>query len=101
MTDVPPPLAWLPSLADSMERALGFRVRVDLHPTVNPLVYTVKFFFEDSVPSKLSLKLWNLVQQYAVKNDCVPEGKVMLTPFLMVVRIVVKRRLGMDKNETP
>lgn len=84
-----------------MQRALGCSVLAQVKSTVNPLVYQVKFIFGEHQPGKRMLMLWNLVQRYAWKNDAVPEGKLEAEGHSMTVRMGMKRRLGLPKNQDP
>lgn len=98
---VPPPLAWLPSFCSSMGGALGTSVSFDLQTTVNPLVYIVKFNFGEPISGKRMMLVWNLYQQYAAKNDTVPQGKVESEGNSMTTKVAIKRRLGLPRNEHP
>lgn len=85
----------------STSRALGQPINYDLRASVNPLVYTVRLRWQDPIPGKLRLGIWNLFQFWAHKNDAVPEGKVEAGDRSMFLSIGTKRRLGEDKNEVP
>jgi hypothetical protein len=85
-----------------MQRALGCSVIAQVKNTINPLVYNIVFEFGEAQPGPRMLLLWNVVQRYAWKNDAVPEGKLELDEGRrLAVRMGVKRRLGLPKNETP
>lgn len=99
--ELPPPLAWVPSVAASLSRALGCGVTAEVRPTINPLVYTLRFKFGESQPGRRMLLLWNLVQMYAWKNDAVPQGKIETEGSVLTIRMGTKRRLGQPKNLTP
>jgi len=53
------------------------------------------------LPGDLVLKVWNLMQKWIVKNDCVPNGKVATSSTSIVANIIIKRRLGNPKNDSP
>lgn len=84
-----------------MEGALGTSVSFEVNKTVNPLVYTVKFTFGEPVSGKRMMLVWNLYQQYAAKNDAVPQGKVESEGTSLTTRVIIKRRLGLPRNEHP
>lgn len=73
----------------------------EARPTVNPLVYTIKFTFGEPISGKRMMLVWNLFQQYAAKNDTVPQGKVESDGPKMTTQVVIKRRLGLPRNEHP
>lgn len=101
MQEFPPPLAWLPGFALSMGGALGTSVLFDARPTVNPLVYVIKFTFGEPISGKRMMLVWNLFQQYAAKNETIPQGKVESDGPKMTAHVVIKRRLGLPRNEHP
>lgn len=97
-----PPLMWVPDVSDSMSRALGTACSYEVRSTVNPLMYRIVFSFGERQSGKQMLLLWNVVQQYAAKNDAAPQGKVESEDGRrLAVDIVVKRRLGPPRNEQP
>jgi hypothetical protein len=98
---LPPPLVWFGTYVRSVGRALGQNPTFSAKPSVNPLIYTVKVAWEEPLSGKLVNSVWNLLQQWAVLNDCVPEGAVSETPTSITVRMIVKRRLGAPKDVTP
>jgi len=73
----------------------------DVKATVNPLVYMVSVRWEEDLPGSLVLKVWNLMQKWLVKNDCVQNGNIATSPTSIIANIIVKRRLGNPKNESP
>jgi len=73
----------------------------DVKPTVNPLVYTVSIKWVEDLPGSLVLKVWNLMQRWLTKNDCVPNGQATISPTSLTINVIVKRRLGNPKNESP
>lgn len=73
----------------------------DVRPTVNPLVYIVKASWPERVAGHITLQIWNLFQKWLVTNDCVPNGNVATEPTSITVQVVVKRRLGNPKNDSP
>jgi hypothetical protein len=84
-----------------MSRALGCSVAAEVRPTINPLVYTLRFRFGETQPGKRMLLLWNIVQMYAWKNDAVPQGRLELEGSILTVRMGMKRRLGQPKDLAP
>src|SRR5688572_18159150 len=96
---LPPPLVWLTGFSQSLGGALGSRVDYEVRPSVNPLVYIVKFTFNEPISGKRMLLAWNLFQQYAAKNDSIPEGRVEKEGNSMTAKIIVKRRLGLPRND--
>lgn len=101
MSDFPPPLAWVPGLAASLQRALDCSVRAEVHPTVNQLLYKVKFTFSERQKPLQMNGIWNIFQQYAAANDAVPQDKLDITGADLTVLVGVKRRLGPPKKEIP
>ncbi|TXH11234.1 MAG: hypothetical protein E6R04_02875 [Spirochaetes bacterium] len=101
MRELPPPLAWLPSFANSLSGAIDSPVQVECTQSVNPLVYIVKFRFGEKVTGKRMMLVWNLYQQYAAKNDSIPQGRVETEGNTLTTTIIVKRRLGPPRNEHP
>lgn len=98
---VPPPLAWVPDLASSLERALGTGVHVKINPTVNPLLFKLQFDFSEAQPGERMGMIWNLIQQYAAKNETVPQGNVSIEDRSLTTQVAVKRRLGLPRNARP
>jgi hypothetical protein len=84
-----------------MQRALDCGVSVRLTPSVNPLVYTMAISFSEPQSGRQMMALWNIVQKYAAVNDAVPEGKLGGEGRALVVRLGIKRRLGVPKKLTP
>ena len=97
---LPPPLAWLPDVADSLSRALGCSVSYQLRPTVNALVYILVLRFSAPQEPRFTGQVWNLIQMYAARNDAIPQG-VESEPLEMRISIGMKRRLGPPKREAP
>jgi hypothetical protein len=101
MSDLPPPLAWLESFRRSTERALGDPIGLEVHGTVNPLVYAVYLKCPNS-SGALRLGVWNLLQKWAIRNGCPLQGKdVSDGEGELRVQVLVQRRLGPPKNELP
>jgi len=73
----------------------------DVQPTVNPLVYKVTVTWPEKVAGSLSNQVWNLMQMWMTTNDCVQNGGVILTGTSLTAQIIVKRRMGNPKNESP
>jgi hypothetical protein len=97
----PPPLVWIHKFVASIERAVDYNVLLDLRPTVNPLQYYVSFHWPvDFDPITINM-IWNMFQMWASKNDCVPNGLTVRNRDKLSVGLVIKRRLGSEKNDTP
>ena len=73
----------------------------DVKPTVNPLVYIVSASWQENVAGSIALQVWNLLQMWLTTNDCVPNGNVETKPTSITVQVIVKRRMGNPKNESP
>jgi hypothetical protein len=99
---LPPSLSWLPSYTDSIAGALGSSVTFVVHESVNPLEKKVELQFGEDQSGGIRLQVWNLFQQYAHANDCLPQGKIeQKNPRTMVMRVGMKRRLGPKKDAKP
>jgi len=101
MSELPPPLAWLPGFANSLSGAIDTPLQIECTQSVNPLVYIVKFRFGENVTGKRMMLVWNLYQQYAAKNDAVPQGKVESEGKTLTTSIIIKRKRGLPRNEHP
>lgn len=101
MPELPPPLRWIDSFITSIGEAIGSGIAIELEKTVNPLVYDFTLHFEELIAGPRMLQIWNMLQQYAAKNETIPQGKVAIGPFSMRVKLVVKRRLGPPRDEKP
>lgn len=97
----PPPLAWLPSYAKSMQTALGCSVDVQVRPARVPLLYRVVFTFGEPLSGWAMMQTWNLFQMYAATNDCVPQGRVEREGRSLTVEVATKRRLGEPRDDHP
>ena len=97
---VPPPLAWLQAFCDSTGLALDQQILFEWKKSVNPLVYTVKFTWAESISGNFLLQVWNLLQKWLIKNDCIPNG-VSTSPTSITLDVGVKRRFGSPKDESP
>lgn len=84
-----------------MTGALGGDVRYELRKTVNPLVYKITFYFPDALTGQQMLLVWNLLQQYAAKNEAIPQGKVEKEGARLTASVIIRRRLGLPKAEHP
>jgi len=73
----------------------------DVRPTVNPLVYTVFISWREPLSGSIVLKVWNLMQKWLTKNDCIPNGSVDTKPLSILIHVIVKRRFGNPKDESP
>jgi hypothetical protein len=73
----------------------------DVKMTVNPLVYRVKVSWVEAISGTLAFQVWNLLQRWLATNDCVPDGRVSPQPTSLTVLVVVKRRMGNPKDESP
>lgn len=92
---------WLPSVTGSLSRALGCQASFEAKTGVNPLVYTVDFIFgEEQQPKRVGM-IWNLVQMYAARNDAHAKEVLLIPPSRLRVIILLKRRIGPPKAETP
>lgn len=98
---IPPPLAWLTDYVLSLERATGVKILLGLSSTVNPLVYMVTLRWEETPSGKVALGAWNIFQTWATKNDCVTTGRSERAPGKMSFQVIIKRRLGPDREESP
>lgn len=98
---LPPPLEWVQAFCVSTGAALGQPMVFDVKATVNPLVYTVTASWQESVAGSIALQVWNLFQMWLTTNDCVQNGSVQTSPTSITVQVVVKRRMGNPKNESP
>jgi hypothetical protein len=98
---VPPPLAWIPSFAASVQHATGSTITYDIQKTVNPLVLRVTIGFQERVSGKSVMLVWNLFQMFAASNDCIMKGKKMDAGHQLVAEIVTKQRLGIPRNTHP
>lgn len=72
----PPGLAWLKLFCDSTGLALDQPISTDVHPSVNPLVYTVSVRWPEPIPMKQAVQVWNIFQKWAGKNGTMPSGRV-------------------------
>jgi hypothetical protein len=98
---LPPPLRWFDSFAGSTGRALGQGISHSVQVSVNPLVYKVKLKWPEPVDGKIINGIWNLLQIWTVKNDCVTDGQVDTSSVSLKATIIVKRRLGPPKDVVP
>lgn len=73
----------------------------DVRPTVNPLLYTIKLTWSERVSGLISNQVWNLLQMWLTTNECVPNGNVSSEDTSLTVIVIVKRRMGNPKNESP
>lgn len=101
--DLPPPLRWLESFRQSSERALGQEIIVDVEPTINPLVHRVSIRWSEPLNGNLVMHTWNLLQEWAAKNDCAFDGHTEKDKGFtyLRVKVVTKRRLGPPKDIAP
>lgn len=101
-SDLPPPLAWIPSLMHSLEGAMGHHPIYSVTPTINPLVYKLRIYFTGTVSGSTAMQVWNLFQMFAAKNDCVAQGKRGEgEDRVLFAEVVMKQRLGLPKSEHP
>ena len=84
-----------------MSRALGCLTFYRIHSGVNALLYTVKITFGEPPIPKNRILIWNLIQMYAYKNECVIQGKAAFLDDMLVFTIGMKRRLGTERQEDP
>lgn len=73
----------------------------DVKATVNPLVYKVSVVWQENVTGTISLQVWNLLQRWIVTNDCVQNGRADMHATSVSTHIIVKRRFGNPKDESP
>lgn len=64
-------------------------------------MYNIKIKWGDPVSGKLIGLMWNLLEIWAVKNDCVLDGKVDTHPDSLSTNLITKRRLGPPRDVTP
>jgi len=98
---LPSPLAWVQSYAQSVQRALGCDIRLEVKPTVNQLVYKTTIYFGEPQSKEQRLRVWNMLQTWAAKNDAMTGAKVTSTDLLMRTSIGMKQRLGPTKDTNP
>jgi hypothetical protein len=99
---LPPPLAWLESFRASVSRALGDELTLSVVVSVNPLVYLVYLGgCPSTTPGELKLSVWNLLQRWAVKNDCPLQGKDIMSEDGWRFEVIVKRRFGPARDTNP
>lgn len=70
---------------------------------MNPLTYKLELRFGEPQSPKLQGMIWNLLQQYAAANNTVPQYRwqQLTEPGRMVVKLLVKERLGLPKDVVP
>ena len=88
-------------LVESMSRATGAKVQFRLDPTVNPLTYKLTLHFSEVQSGKQLLLLWNLLQQYAARNDAVLSQKAQLEPARIITTVLLRQRLGLPRSDVP
>jgi len=98
---LPPPLTWVHSFCVSTGGALGQPIVFDVKTTVNPLVYKLLLNWEEAVPGPITLQIWNLLQRWIAMNDCVPNGTADTHSNSLTIHVIVKRRFGNPKDESP
>lgn len=96
-----PALAWVASYSKSLGAALGVTVASDIMPSVNPLLFKIRFHFGEEITGDKMLHVWNLFQKYAAANDAIPQGKLEKDGTKMTVSVVVRRRMGLPKDKHP
>lgn len=74
---------------------------MSVHETVNPLVFTVYLKTQAKLPGKLKLGVWNLLQQWATRNDCPLQGRDVMKSDGWDFNVIVKRRYGPPRSESP
>jgi len=98
---VPPPLEWVRSFSQSIERATDTEIQFQIRDTVNPLIKRVVFEFSNTISGPVFLNIWNLFQKYAHANDAVPRGKLELSMRTMVAEVIIKAKKGPPKDVSP
>ena len=98
---LPPSLAWIPDVTDSLGRASGTPASFETRKGVNQLVYTVRIHFTHALPSKSRMLVWNIIGMYAAKNDCVMVGSPTFSALDVRFDVGMKRRLGLERKSAP
>ena len=96
-----PPLAWVPGFTHSLSGAIGTSVSHKIETTQNPLIFKITLQFGESISGKRFMLMWNLFQQYAHKNESIPQGKLEKEGNKLTALVGVKRRLGLARDEHP
>jgi hypothetical protein len=96
-----PSLAWLEAFRDSVALALDSSVQFEVLPSVNPLVYKIRFKLGTTVSGPNFMLVWNLFQMFAAHNGVVPQGKAEREGNRLTATVVVKRRFGPERNAHP
>lgn len=86
---------------NSMGMALDCTVQGEVTPSVNPLVYNVKFTFGEPLNGSRMLLVWNLLQKWATANDCQMQGRVEREGKSLTTLIGIKRRFGEPQETHP
>lgn len=95
---VPGGLTWLRGFCDSTALALGQTLSYHVRAGSNPITYVVKLSWQEKVSGALQMRIWNLFQTWAAKNETVPQGKVDVDGSTMIIRVILKRRLSQNDN---
>lgn len=95
------PLQWLDAFCDSIGGAMGTGVTHREKDTLDPLLKTVTFEFGEELTGKSFVLIWNLLQSWAAKNNCRPQGKVEKEGRRMTVKMAIKGRFGLHKVVHP
>jgi hypothetical protein len=95
------PLEWLGSFCSSVSGALGTSITYTTKDSISPLVKWVTFQFSERLSGASFLLIWNLLQSWAVVNNCAPTGKVERDGLKMTVKMALKSRFGLDKVHHP
>lgn len=109
---VPPGLVWLEAFRESTSEALDQRLRFQVYPTVNALVYRVRIDWMEPIKPETAMRVWNLFQKWAGANESTPSGRVEWRnlphpmsgenlSFGFQVDIHLRERLGHPKNTHP
>lgn len=101
MSELPPSLLWLETFRASASRALGDDISLRLVPSVNPLLHEVYLDCSPSTSGTQRMLVWNLLQQWAVKNGCPLQGKDIGNPLGLRFQVVTTRRFGPPRNDWP
>lgn len=64
-------------------------------------MYEVYIGCDPTTPGELRLGIWNLLQQWAVKNGSPLQGKDILKPDGLRFQVITTRRFGPARSETP
>jgi hypothetical protein len=96
----PPPLKWVGELHASFNRAAECSPTYLVKDTVNPLIKEVIFFLSEPLGGKSYQPFQTLAHGFAKANDCIIE-RIYNHPQKLILVVVMKRRLGPDREKNP